>query len=160
MHVTVNVPWVSDNVFSLGTQFYTKSGLAGASATLYYTSTQAVVLTAGNLTADIPVQCTTVGSTGNVPPDSVVYLGNMIGGAVVTNLTSMTGGVDVETDQELRQRFKDTLLRNMAGTSDFYEALCQQNNKVSRVVVFGPLSLYKTQIEVPSTSLVLPVNQD
>jgi len=60
----------------------------------------------------------------------------------------MTGGVDTETDAELRQRFKDTLLRNIAGTADFYEALCQQNTAVSRVVAYGPLKLYQTQITV------------
>jgi hypothetical protein len=68
--------------------------------------------------------------------------------------------VDIETDSELRQRFKDTALRNVAGTADWYTALCQQNNNVSRVRVMGPLALYTTQITVPSTTLTLPVNQD
>lgn len=160
VHVTLNVALTQDYTFQLGTQFYTKSGLAGASGTLYFSSTQAVVLTAGSLTCDVPVQCTTVGTAGNIPPDSISFLGSMIGGSTVTNLTAMTNGVDIETDQELRQRFKDTLLRNVAGSSDFYKAICLQNRKVSRVAVFGPVSLYRTQIAVPSTTLVLPVNQD
>jgi hypothetical protein len=160
VRVQVNMPSVTDYVFQLGTQFYTTPGLAGMATTLYFASTQAVVLTAGNLTTDVPVQCTIVGSQGNVPPNSITYVGDVIGGSTVTNLSAMTGGVDTETDTELRQRFKDTLLRNMAGTRDYYEALCQQNNNVSRVVVFGPLSLYKTQIPVPDTELVLDVNQD
>lgn len=160
VHVTLNVALTQDYTFQLGTQFYTKSGLAGTSGTLYFSSTQAVVLTAGSLTCDVPVQCTTVGTQGNIPPDSISFLGSMIGGSTVTNLTAMVNGVDVETDQELRQRFKDTLLRNMAGSPDFYKAICQQNRKVSRVTVFGPVSLYRTQIAVPSTTLVLPVNQD
>lgn len=160
VHVTLNTASVTDSTFAMGTNFYTRAGLAGVNSTLYYASSQAVVLVAGNLSADIPVQCTTVGSNGNVPPDSITYLGDMIGGSTVTNLTAMTGGVDIETDGELRQRFKDTLLRSVAGTADWYEAICQQNNNVSRVVVFGPISLYKTQIAIPSTSLVLPVNQD
>lgn len=160
VHVTLNVALTQDYTFQLGTQFYTKSGLAGATGTLYFSSTQAVVLTAGSLTCDVPVQCTTVGTAGNIPPDSISFLGSMIGGSTVTNITAMTNGVDIETDQELRQRFKDTLLRNMAGSSDFYRAIALQNRKVSRVAVFGPVSLYRTQIEVPSTTLVLPVNQD
>jgi uncharacterized phage protein gp47/JayE len=160
VRVTVTMPSTQDYTFQLGTQFYTTPGLAGMITTLYFASTQAVVLTTGNLNCDVPVQCTVVGSTGNVPPNSITYVGDVIGGSTVTNLGAMTGGVDPETDAELRQRFKDTLLRNMAGTSDYYEALCQQNNNVSRVAVYGPLSLYKTQIPVPTTEVILPVNQD
>jgi uncharacterized phage protein gp47/JayE len=160
VRITVNVVLSQDTNFDLGTQFYTQDGLAWVSGTLYYASTQAVVLPAGSKSCDIPVQCTTVGSNGNVPPDSITYLGSAIGGSNVTNLTAMTGGVDIETDAELRQRFKDTLMRNVAGTADFYEALTQQNTAVSRVVVFGPLTLYQTQIAVPSTTLTLATTED
>lgn len=160
VRVTSNVALTQDQLFPLGTQFYTKPGISGLSSTLYFSSTQATVLVAGTLSCDIPVKCTTVGSNGNVPPDSVTYVGQVIGGATCTNLTAMTGGVDTETDQELRQRVKDTLLRNVSGTADWYKAVCQQNNSVTRVTVFGPLSTYRTQIAVPDTELVLPVTQD
>lgn len=160
VRITATVASTTDTSFQQSTQFYTTPGLAGIPAQLYYASTQATVLAANNLTCDIPVQCTTVGSAGNVPPDSITFAGSAVGGSTCTNLAAMTGGVDTETDAELRQRFKDTLLRNIAGTADWYEALCQQNTNVSRVVVYGPLSLYQTQIAVPSTTLVLPVNQD
>lgn len=160
VRVTANTASISNTVFQLGTQFYTQPGLAGAVGTLYYNSTQTVVLVAGDLSCDIPVMCMSVGTSGNVPPDSIAYLGDIVGGSTVTNLTAMTGGVDIETDGELRQRFKDTLLRSVAGTADWYEALCQQNNNISRVKVFGPISLYTTQITTPSTTLTLPVNQD
>jgi len=160
VRVSLNIATTQDTSFPLNTQFYTQPGLAGTNSTLYYASTQAVIITAGNLAADIPVQCTTVGTVGNVPPGSVSYTGSAIGGSSCTNLAAMTGGVDTETDAELRQRFKDTLLRNVTGTADFYEALCQQNTNVTRVVVFGPTNLYQTQIAVPSTTLTLSVNQD
>lgn len=160
MRVTVNTVSTQDQTFPAGTQFYTTPGIAGLSSTIYFSSTQSVVLVAGNSACDVPVQCTVAGTQANLPPDSITYVGNMIGGSSCTNLTAMTGGVDKESDGELRQRFKDTLLRNVAGTADFYEALCQQNDSVSRVVVLGPVRLYSTQIEVPDTVLTLPVNQD
>jgi uncharacterized phage protein gp47/JayE len=160
VRVTLNTTSTSNTSIPLASQFYTTPGLAGIPNQLYYASTSSAVITAGNLSADIPVKCTTVGSAGNVPPGSITFLATSIGTATVTNLSAMTGGTDTETDQELRQRFKDTLMRNVTGTADFYEALCQQNNTVSRVVCFGPLSLYKTQIAVPSTELVLAVNED
>jgi len=162
VRITVNIASTGDNAFQLGTQFYTQPGLAGVTGTLYFASTQATVLPAGQLSCDIPVQCTVVGTQGNVPPDSITYLGSAIGGSTVTNQTAMTGGIDTETDAELRQRFKDTLMRNVAGTADFYEAICQQNTTVSRVKVFGPLTLYVTQLAVPSPgpAWALPVHQD
>jgi len=160
MRVTTNAVSTQDQSFPAGTQFYTSQGLAGMTNQMYFSSTQSVVLVAGTSACDIPVQCTVVGTQGNLPPDSITYVGNMVGGSSCTNQTAMTGGVDKETDAELRQRFKDTLLRNVAGTSDFYEALCQQNDSVSRVTVFGPVRLYSTQFEVPDTALTLPVNQD
>jgi uncharacterized phage protein gp47/JayE len=158
--VSANVASPVDQSFQLGSQFYTSPNTVGVSTTLYFASTSAVVLSAGDLTCEIPVQCTTVGSNGNVAPDSITFQGGVINTATCTNLSPMTGGVDIETDAELRQRFKDTFMRNITGTADFYIAICQQNTSVSRAVVFGPVSLYTTQIVVPSTQLVLAVNQN
>ena len=64
----------------------------------------------------------------------------------MTNLQSMIGGVDVESDDELRQRFKDTFMRNVAGTEDWYLGLAYQNNNVSKALCFGPIRKYATQI--------------
>jgi uncharacterized phage protein gp47/JayE len=147
-------------VISLASQFYTTAGIAGATQTLYYASTQAVTLPAGQFTCTIPVLCTAVGTAGNVPPDSITSQSAALGASTVTNLAPMTGGVNVETDAALRQRFMDTLLRNIAGTSDWYINLALQNKSVSRVVVYGPVSLYKTQIAVPESTLTLPVSND
>lgn len=160
VRVTLTTASTQDYQIPLGTQFYTKSVVAGATDQLFFSSTQAMVLVAGTLSIDVPVQCASVGTVGNVAPGTITFLASAIGSGAATNLNAMTGGVDVETDSELRQRFKDTLLRNMAGSTDFYRALCLQNNYVSRVVVFGPTTLYRTQIEAPSVTLPLSLGQD
>jgi uncharacterized phage protein gp47/JayE len=155
--VRVELTTVSQQDFNIqqGTQFYTQPGVSGNATPLYYAATQNVVLVAGTYSCDVPVQCTIVGVAGNVPPDSITYLGSVIGASSCTNLTAMTGGVDIETDDELRQRFKDTLLRNISGTSDWYINLCLQNTNVNRATVYGPITTYRTQIEAPSTTLTL-----
>jgi uncharacterized phage protein gp47/JayE len=135
-----------------GTQFYTKTGMSGFTTPLYFAAKDHVVLTAGTFSVDVPVKCTTVGVRGNVPPDSITYMGSMLGSSSCTNLQSMTGGVDVETDDELRHRFENTLLRNVSGTADWYKALCLQNSTVSRVEVYGPTSTYRTQIAAPGSN--------
>lgn len=150
--VNINIP--------LGNQFYTTPGLAGLSTTIYFASTQAAVIPAGSATVTIPVLCTTVGTQGNVPPDSVTSQSEAVGASIVTNLAAMTGGTNVETDAQLRQRFMDTLLRNISGTSDWYINVALQNKSVSRVAVYGPVSLYVTQIAVPASTLTLDVTGD
>lgn len=160
VRVTLNSASPQDLSLPVGTQFYTRAGLAGVSQQLYFASTQAVVITAGSFSVDVPVQATSIGTQGNVPPDSVVSISSINGSASATNLVAMTGGVDVETDDGLRSRFKDTLLRNISGTTDWYQAIALQNRNCSRVVVFGPYNTYRTQIAAPSTTLTVPVNQD
>lgn len=160
VRTTLTVASTSDYTIQQGTVFYTSTGIAGNTVQLYYAANQAVILPAGDFSVDVPVTCTTVGSNGNVPPGSITNLSTAIGSSAVTNLQAMTGGVDPESDDALRQRFKDTFLRNIAGTRDWYIALCQQSNFVTRVVAFGPTSLYTTQIEAPATTLALPVTQD
>ena len=144
----------------LGSQFYTRQSLPSSGNPLYFSSTQAVIIPGGSYVSDIPVECTQVGVAGNVPPDSIVYLGQVLGATSVTNLQAFTGGVDVESDNELRQRFKDTFMRNVAGTEDWYLGLAYQNQNISKAACFGPIRKYVTQIAVPNTTLTLPVSAD
>lgn len=160
--VTVTLSTASELDFqiALGTQFYTKASATGSGQPLYFTSKQAGVLVKGTYTVDVPVECSIPGVLGNVAPDSVAFVGSILGSSSVTNLAAMTGGVDPETDADLRQRFKDTLLRNAAGTSDFYEAICLQNNTVSLTKVFGPTTLDRLQLAAPADTVTLPVSAD
>lgn len=144
----------------IGTQFYSKAHMPGSGSSLYFSATQTVILVAGNYTADVPVQCTIPGVGGNLPPDSITSLGTILGATAVTNLVAMTGGVDIETDDELRQRFSDTLLRNVSGTEDWYKGLAYQNKYISKCRVMGPYQKYETEIVVPSGTLTLPVIAD
>lgn len=160
VHMELSVAATNDIYIQTSTQFYVQSGGIGAGVPLFFSSTQPAVLARSTYTVDIPVQCTVAGSIGNVSPGSISSISAEIGATSVTNLAPMTGGIDIESDDQLRQRFKNTFLRNIAGTADFYRALCLQNQNVSRVAVYGPVTRYRTQIAAPSTNLTLPVNQD
>jgi uncharacterized phage protein gp47/JayE len=158
--IELTTPNTTNQDLQLGTQFYTQAGISGVSSPLYFASTQDVVLVAGTFSCEVPVKCTSVGISGNVPPDSITYMGTVLGSSTATNLLAMTGGTDPETDDELRQRFENTFLRNIAGTTDWYINLCLQNSSVKRATAYGPISLYTTQITAPSTSLTLSVTAD
>lgn len=143
-----------------GTQFFVPNGGGTTGTPLYFSTTQPAVLTKGTYSVDIPVECSVAGAIGNVPAGAISSVSASVGVSSVTNLAPMTGGIDVESDDELRQRFKNTLLRNIAGTEDFYRALCLQNQNVSKVAIFGPTTWYRTQVAAPSTDVTLPVHQD
>lgn len=160
VRVELTTPATQDVTIQQGTQFYTASSMPGSGNPLFFASTQTVILVKGNISADVPVQCTVPGTAGNLPPDSVQGLGTILGASSASNLTAFTGGVDVESDDELRRRFSDTLLRNVAGTEDWYKGLAFQNKFISKVTVFGPYERYETEIVVPSDTLTLPVTAD
>lgn len=136
----------ADITIQSGSPFYTRQALPSSGNPMFFQATQAIIIPAGSYVADVPVECTVVGTAGNVPPDSIVYIGDILGATSVTNLNAFTGGVDIETDDELRQRFKDTFLRNVSGTEDFYLGLCYQHQKVSKAMCFGPIRKYATQV--------------
>lgn len=153
VRVELTTAAVQDITVNKGTQFFTRNALPGSAQSIFFVATEPATIPIGSYTADIPVECKEPGTAGNLPPDSVVFLGSILGAASVTNLTAMTGGVDVESDDELRQRFKTTMLRNVTGTEDFYLGLAYQNKNVSKAVCYGPITKYTTQIVVPSTTL-------
>ena len=155
VRVELNTANAQDISIPQGSQFYTRQNLPGTSKPLYFSSTQAVVIPAGSYVVDVPVECSDVGTSGNVPPDSVVYVGDILGATSVTNLQAFTGGVNIETDDELRQRFKDTFLRSVIGTEDWYLSLAYNNKNISKAACFGPVRKYSTQIVVPQTSMSL-----
>ena len=155
VRVELNTANAQDISIPLGSQFYTRQSLPGTGNPLYFSSTQGVVIPAGSYVIDVPVECADVGTAGNVPPDSVVFVGDILGATSVTNLQAFTGGVDIETDDELRQRFKDTFLRSVIGTEDWYLGLAYQNKNISKAACFGPIRKYATQIVVPETSMTL-----
>ena len=153
VRVELNSANPQDITIPKGSQFYTRQSLPGSGNPLYFSSTQTVIIPSGSFVVDVPVECTVAGTAGNVAPDTIVYAGEILGASSVTNLQSFLGGVDPETDEELRQRFKDTLLRNVIGTEDWYLNLAYQNKHVKKAACFGPIRRYATQIEVPETNL-------
>lgn len=84
-----------------------------------YTTLRDAVLPAGEVEADnIPAIAIVAGSAGNAPINTITqFSASPFLGAKVSNTSAFTGGTDVETDQDLRNRIKaytNTLAR---GTS-------------------------------------------
>ena len=160
VRVELDGPSPDDMLIQKGTQFVVPASARTGNSPLYFFSTEAVMLTRGLYAVDVPVQCTIVGSVGNVPPGSITSVATGLGAVSAINLGAMTGGVNVESDDDLRERFKNTFLRNIAGTSDYYMSLALAHKNVSKVAIYGPTEVYRTQTEVPESAKVLPVVDD
>lgn len=122
---------------------------------LTFVTIAAATLSNGTTGVDVAVQCTTPGTVGNVPANSVTGfsgLQSVPGITSITNNDPMTGGVDLETDAQLKVRFQNTLFRNMAGTYDQFMALAVAATNVSKANVIGPVSRYQEYVQVPSSN--------
>jgi len=109
-------------------------------------------LVAGALSVTVPVRCTVAGEVGNVGIGQISKMtgSNPIYGiSSVTNEQPTTGGIDSETDDEYKVRFKNTVFRNLAGTQDQYLALAVATAFTSKANVVGPLSTYREYVQVP-----------
>jgi phage-related baseplate assembly protein len=109
---------------------------------LYYATTEYAEVPAGDSYIDVIATCMTAGSDGNTPEidtittlvDPISYMGT------VTNLEKPTGGSDIETDDELRERtFYAPSGYSVAGPSGAYEYWTKAyNTSIADVKVLSP----------------------
>lgn len=102
-------------VFSVTNQTYetTESRIMYANlASQYYNiSLDAYVI-------EVPVRAINAGSIGNAEPNTITRMSSLGGFSFVTNLKPIMGGKDEETDNELIERVKNTILGNSLGTKN------------------------------------------
>jgi hypothetical protein len=116
-----------------------------------YVTTEGVFLRANQLTVIAPIQALLVGSAGNVAAGSITSFAGqpILGITSVNNSVATLSGTDQETDEELKVRFKNTVFRNLAGTSDQYLALAVSTANTTKANVVGPISRYREYLQVP-----------
>lgn len=134
---------------SYGSQFYKPA--SSVSPAIVFQTTAYQELAEGVLTAEIAVTAITAGSSGNVPANTITYSNAYTGYITATNENPTTGGRDVETDDELRNRFLNTVFRNESGTKDQYLGLSLAHAQVSRANVIGQESRYSEVVQVKAS---------
>lgn len=106
-----------------------------------------------------PVKATTPGAAGNVNAYTVDQIVTSMWTAIglkVENRWDLRGGVDVESDAELRKRIRATFLRNVAGTEDAYMGVSQKVTANRKVNVVGPVERWEEQLEVVDLKTIDP----
>lgn len=110
---------------------------------IYYATADYAEIPAGDTYIDVVATCMTPGSDGNTPEvntittlvDPISYMGT------VTNIEKPTGGSDVETDDELRERvYYAPSGYSVAGPSGAYEYWTKAyNTSIADVKVLSPI---------------------
>jgi hypothetical protein len=122
----------------------------GLSELLFQTTSYAV-LQAGSTSVEVPVRCSVVGAIGNVAIGQITRFGpsTIPGISQIRNNVVGINGVDPETDDQVKIRFKNTVFRNVAGTIDQYLALAISLPYATRANVVGPISRFTEHMQVP-----------
>lgn len=147
-----NVPATADISIPAGTQII-KAATRVAPAIIFQTIV-ASTLYVGTSSVDIPIECTVAGAVGNVPSGTITTLSgvNTIDLSSVTNPVATTGGSDLESDAELRVRFKNTIFRNITGTRDQYLAIAIASQFANKANVVGAISRYVEYVQIDGTA--------
>ena len=155
---TLSFPATSPVTIPIASQVYVPASVTGGVTNLLFNTTSVATIASGTQTITVPVQSTLMGTVGNVASTSITGFIGSAGVASVINSAPTTGGVDMETDDQLRQRFKRTFLRNIAGTEDFYTAMMLQSLYISQVLVLGPYSYFKEEIQFNGSAKMRSTN--
>lgn len=103
----------------------------------------------GQTTVTLPVQAILGGPGGNVGANTLTQMSTLVEGVTqVTNLLPLTGGLDQETDNELRERWKRTAFRSMAGTESMYLGVALDDPDVTAAQVVGSSKRRREQIQI------------
>jgi uncharacterized phage protein gp47/JayE len=119
-----------------GTRMATESDETGAFVT--FTLDNDVVFGGADLTkTDVPATCSVVGKTGNVGEHTVVRFVDSIFDPSITpnNPDRFAGGVEQESDEELRDRVRGFFLTQARGTIDALDFGARQVPGVDRVSI-------------------------
>ena len=138
----------SVQAIAYGAQFFKPA--TATQAAVYFQTTSYQEMDKGTTKAEIPVVATVAGSAANVAANTVTYSVSYQGYFAVTNVLPMTGGRDLETDEEFRTRIVNTIFRGEFGTVDQYLGLALAHAADSRASVIGQESTWSETVAVQS----------
>lgn len=107
------------------------------------------VMVIGQSQVEVPIQAVVAGETGNVLANQIEQFVQAIAGITsFTNMVATTGGADAESDDALRERFKRTVFRNLAGTEAMFLGVALENPRVTQANVIGATKEWSEQVEI------------
>ncbi|MGW7100378.1 baseplate J/gp47 family protein [Streptomyces sp. NPDC054838] len=110
----------------------------------------------GSTSVTIPVQAVSAGAEGNLGAGSATQITSPIQGVnSVVNTAALTGGASRETDKELRERWKRTAFRSLAGTEQMYLGVALDDTDCYAATVVGASRTRSEILQVPVSGNVV-----
>jgi len=111
------------------------------------------ILDPAALTATAPVQVVTAGPQGNVATDTLTKIQTPVSEVTAaTNINPLTGGANQETDTQLQARWKSTVFKNMAGTSQMFLGIATNDPDCTAANVVDGATRFREQVQISSGS--------
>jgi hypothetical protein len=105
----------------------------------------------GLTSVTVPCVASLAGADGNVSAGTLTFRRTALAGiTAMTNTVAFTGGLDEESDTYLRRRFKETVFRNLAGTSQMYRGIALDVTEVTQANVIGATKRWIERVEIVS----------
>lgn len=119
----------------------------------------AATIQIGQRSVVVPVQSLTAGPSGNSPAGAISTILTPVAGSLsVTNVEALSGGTDQETDDELRERWKKTVFRSLAGTEQMYLGIALDDPDCFAATVLGATKTHTEQVQVASGVATSTIN--
>ena len=135
---------INDVLIPVGTQVATSDSNPVIVATVV-----PAILVRNTSSVSVPVQAVVGGTRGNVPANTLIRrVTPLTGVATLTNPLALSGGADPEADAALRDRFRRTVFRNLAGTEQMFLGVALDDEAVTHANAIGAAKRYREQLEL------------
>lgn len=105
----------------------------------------------GVVSVEVPVQAVVPGASGNIAAGALINQATPLAGILATtNINPLSGGTSPETDEELRERWKRTVFRSLAGTESMYLGVALNADGCYAANVVGATKTRREQVQVLS----------
>jgi len=116
------------------------------------------IMAPGVTSVTVPVQAIIAGPDGNVGPGLVTRISSPLAGiSGVTNTEALTGGAIQEGDEDLRNRFRQTVFRSLAGTEQMYLGIALNDIDCTAANVIGASKRRREQLQIDTGEAVSTV---
>lgn len=135
--------------------------IASADGTVVVQTVTTGIMNAGALTCTVPVQAVTAGPDGDLPAGQLTSVMTPVSEVTgVTNVNPLSGGSNQETDSQLQARWKATVFKNMAGTSQMFLGIALNDPDCTSANVVDAATRRREQLQITSGAASSTVSDD
>jgi uncharacterized phage protein gp47/JayE len=133
--------------------------IASEDGSVVATTLTPVILDPAALSGTAPVQVVIAGPQGNVGTGVLTQIQSPVAEITsCTNVTPLTGGANQETDSQLQARWKATVFKNMAGTSQMFLGIATNDPDCTAANVVDGATRFREQVQISSGSAASTVS--